>query len=96
MTTDGSFIAGNIARSLEIDRTTIQTPRSLDDAQSQLDSEHETMARIKKAQSTEPLQKDRVRRERDQRRRQMERESKNQSKGNNQNEDDGPSLDLVA
>ena len=95
LTTDGSFLAGSIARSAEIDRTIIQTPRAVDNAQAQLASESKMLANLKRTQNAEQLRRDKVRHERDERRRHMERDRLNYGK-NDEEDEDGPSLDLVA
>lgn len=96
LSTDGSYIAGSVARSMEIDRTIIQTPRATDLAQAQLVSEHKAKVETKRTQNAEQLYKDKVRRERDERRRHMERHHKDFEKDKDAREDEGPSLDLIA
>jgi len=95
LTADGSFLAGSIARAAEIDRTIIQTPRAVDNAQAQLASESKMLTDLKRTQNAEQLRRDKVRHERDERRRHMERDRLNYGKSNEE-EEEGPSLDLVA
>lgn len=95
LTADGSFLAGSIARSAEIDRTIIQTPRAVDNAQAQVASESQMLANLKRTQNAEQLRRDKVRHERDERRRHMERDRPNH-RNDDDGDEEGSSLDLVA
>lgn len=95
MTADGSFIAGNIARSAEIDRTIVQTQRGQDLAKAHDQSYAQHILSQKRTQDTEQMRRDKLRHEREERRRQMERDNKKKDKDKGDDQT-GEVLDLIA
>lgn len=95
LTADGSFMAANIARAVEIDRNVNPSTRAVDNQQAQRLAEHQLLTDIRRVQSAEQMRKDKVRRERDQRRRNMERDKSGHGRDNREDQE-ASMLDLKA
>ena len=94
MEPSAASLAASVVRTIEVDRTPGSSQRQSEIMQAQLAEASEVLHYMKKTDASSNLNKDRIRREREQKRRDLERHSFQQNAKNN--DDDNCLFDTVA
>jgi len=92
---DASHIAGAIARSVEVDRSPSASQRANEIAQDQLAGESVSQLALRKADAAAQVRREKIRQDRERRRREMERHGF-APREDDDSDDDGALLDVVA
>ena len=93
---DAAHLAASLAKSREVERSPSATQRASEIAQEQLAGESAAVFGMKKADAADPLQRQKIRQERERRRREIERRAAQPEHYDDSGEDAGQSIDVVA